>query len=344
MMRRALVIDVLGRRLFGTLHEPADWPVSGALKGATTGVLLMSFGHQPRSWVGDLGSHCADRLCEAGYPVFRFDMPGLGDSPGELPVHLEVLWHFILEGGHAAYATALTREILRRYPVQGLVLGGFCGGAVTALLACNPKAAEVQGLILLEPEIGRVAVVDSAKPGKAYEVRNVSGFLERRELLWRRLRSPKSWMRLLTGKSDLSFWARLVPYVAARVKGKLRGRNLPPETNLQLVNRWERCVKNRLPILVLSVGHPTRRKYYRSYGFEPGRSGQGMTWIEVEGTTHTMVSGGAKNSVPAHLAYWMREHFPSGRTSQNGEFSGGQAEEQFRYKMECAEVQFKTGS
>lgn len=315
MLRRALTIEVLGCRLFGTLHEPSGWPASISQMGMANGILLMSFGHQPRSWVGDLGSHCADRLCEAGYPVFRFDMPGLGDSPGELPVHLEELWNFILKGGHAAYAAALSREILRQYPLQGLVLGGFCGGAVTALLACDPAAREVQGLIMLEPEIGFVPLPDSAKPQRAYEVKSVSGFLERRELLWRRLRSRASWGRLLSGKSDLNFWVTLVPYVLSRVKDKLRGHKLPPETNLPLINRWDSCSKNRLPMLVLSVGHPTRRKYYESYGFEPGRSVRslGLTWIEIEGTTHAMVSGGAKDSVPAHLANWMQEYFPIGR-------------------------------
>lgn len=317
MLRRALTIEVHGCRLFGTVHEPSGWAVSGAQMGMATGVLLMTFGHQPRSWVGDLGSHCGDRLCEAGYPVFRFDMPGLGDSPGELPVHLEVLWNFILEGGHAAYAAALTREILRRYPLQGLVLGGFCGGAATALLSCDPTARQVQGLILLEPEIGFAPVSDSAAPQKAYEVKNVSGFLERRELLWRRLRSPRSWMRLLSGKSDFSFWARMVPYMVSRVNDKLRGHKLPPETNLALIDRWKRCQKNRLPMLVLSVGHHTRRKYYRSYGFEPGQSDRNLrlTWIEIEGTTHALVSGGAENSVPAHLTDWMQEQFPVDRRS-----------------------------
>lgn len=343
MYRDTLTIEVLGYKLFGTVHVPSGENGSGSPPGSAPGILLMSFGHQPRSWVGDLGSHCADRLCEAGHFVFRFDMPGLGDSPGDLPVHLEVLWNFILEGGHAAYASALSKEILRRYPVRGLVLGGFCGGCATALLACDPMSEDIKGLILLEPEIGFVPAPGGAAPQKAYEIKNVAGFLERMELLGHRLRTPGSWMRLLSGKSDLNFWGMLGPYIVRRVIDKSRGRTLPPETNFPLLKRWKSCSRRHLPMLVLTVGHPTRRKYYEAYGFESGRSNHnaGLTWIEIEGTTHAMVSGGAKESVPAHLVTWMQEHFPLERPSpllNRHDIPTNLSET----NLGCGEIQYKT--
>lgn len=308
MKRKVITIEVLGQRLFGTEHMPSGQPASVS----NTGILLVSFGHQPRSWVGDLGSHCADQLSAAGYRVFRFDMPGLGDSPGELPVHLEVLWSYILEGGHATYAAALAKELVRKYQLRQLVLGGFCGGCATALLACDPTANEIQGLILLEPEMGRVVLPNDASPQKVYEVNNVAGYLERKKLLARRLRSLSSWKKLLAGKCDLYFWGKLAPYIFSRISDKFRGRNLPTETNLPLLNRWQSCSKKRLPILVLTVGHPTRRRYYTSYGFKPGKSDRntGLTWLEIEGTTHAMVSGGAKESIPVHIVGWMQGCFP----------------------------------
>jgi pimeloyl-ACP methyl ester carboxylesterase len=116
----------------------------------------MSFGQQPRSWVGDLGSSIADRLDARGYPTFRFDMPGLGDSPGEIPVYLEELWRDILLGAHEGSLHALCEDLVSRFSLKGLVVGGFCGGAVTALYAVNMRSPLILGLVLLEPEIALV--------------------------------------------------------------------------------------------------------------------------------------------------------------------------------------------
>jgi hypothetical protein len=101
VMRHAVQLSIAAGHLFGTYHEQ---PASGYRPEVRPGLVLLSFGQQPRSWVGDLGVAIADRVALAGYPAFRFDMPGLGDSPGDLPVHLEVLWRDIQTGSHQALA------------------------------------------------------------------------------------------------------------------------------------------------------------------------------------------------------------------------------------------------
>ena len=58
---------------------PADTPTQN------TGVVIVVGGAQYRA-----GSHrqfvqLARFLAKAGFPVLRFDLPGMGDSPGELP-------------------------------------------------------------------------------------------------------------------------------------------------------------------------------------------------------------------------------------------------------------------
>lgn len=305
-MRRVVTLEIQGHRLVGTHHDP------GPAGAAHTGVLLLSFGQQPRAWVGDLGVCMADRLCEAGYPTFRFDMPGLGDAPGELPVHLEVLWRSIQEGAHEASARELVRELKQRYRLPGVVLGGFCGGAVTAALAVDPTGRDTAGLIMLEPEVALVPV--PASPAPVHEVDSVSAYLERWDLIKERMRSPRSWLRLLTGKSDLRYWEGLARYAAKRVRERLANQELPPDLNVRMLDSLSRAARRKLPTLIVSVGIPTRRKYYASYGMFPGKCdpSRGVTWIEVTGTTHAMLAGGAKEATPAHVVQWMQAHFPVG--------------------------------
>ena len=49
----------------------------------TTGLLLVSGGNEIRSGAFSGQSHLAARIAAHGFPVFRFDRRGVGDSPGE---------------------------------------------------------------------------------------------------------------------------------------------------------------------------------------------------------------------------------------------------------------------
>ena len=308
MRREAIVVALPEYTLVGTMHTPSGWPDGPR----PIGILMLSFGQQPRSWVGDLGVAVADQVSAAGYPTFRFDMPGLGDSPGELPVHLEVLWRSIQEGAHEPMARALVRELRRRFALPGLVVGGFCGGAVTAAFAIDPNRRDAVGLFMLEPEIGFTPTGDVRT---VHEVDTVASFLERIDLIKRRLRSPASWRRLLSGRSDLRYWKGLLDYALARRRASQEGVSLPPDTNRRLLDALAWCAHRRLPTLVISAGGTARRKYYNSYNFQPGQSdpATGLTWLEVENTTHGLLTGGAKRAVPEHIEAWLRRHFPDVR-------------------------------
>lgn len=312
-MRKALQLDIAGERLFGTLH---DAQTSAANNGKTkrTGILLLSFGQQPRSWVGDLGSSIADRLESAGYPTFRFDMPGLGDTPGEIPVYLEELWRDILLGAHEAPLHALCAELVQRFALNGLVVGGFCGGAVTALYAVNARSPLMRGLILLEPEMALVRTASAAiQPAPL----TVDGYQESTGLVYKRFTSLASWRKLLSGKVDFKFWLKLwrglLDYGLRKLKtlGQ-KAKVLPVETNLRMLDSWMLARKIRIPTLVVSVGSDNRSKYYRAYGLLPGEADNKgkLQWVEVPNTTHAMLTGGAKESVGMHLERWMASNFP----------------------------------
>jgi pimeloyl-ACP methyl ester carboxylesterase len=316
-MRKALQLDVAGHRLFGTLHDHESTPPSQDQRASKrTGVLLLSFGQQPRSWVGDLGSSIADRLDAQGYPTFRFDMPGLGDSPGDIPVHLEELWRDILLGAHERPLQELCEELARRFSLNGLVVGGFCGGAVTALYAVNARPPLLLGLVLLEPEMALVRT-NSPSVATPSEPLTVDSFLESVDLLWVRLRSPESWRKLFTGKADFKFWLKLwyglIDYTARKLTAIGRHtKSLPHETNLRMFNAWHLARRMRLPTLVISDGSPSRGKYYRAYGLQPGvpDTKSALQWVEIPNTTHAMLTGGAKNAVGNHFVSWVATTFP----------------------------------
>jgi len=306
-LRQPLIIQCAGQSLVGTAHLRAQ--ATTRPSGQSIGVLMLSFGQQPRSWVGDLGVAVAERTAAAGYSAFRFDMPGLGDSPGDIPVHLEVLWRSIQEGAHGPIARALVGELKRRFNLRGLVVGGFCGGAVTATFCAAQADDDILGLFMLEPEI---ALTPTPEVRAVHEVDTVSSFLERIDLVKRRLRSPASWRRLLSGDSDLLYWKGLLDYALARRRAARGGEVLPPDTNRRLLAAWQQCTRRHMPVLVISAGGATRRKYYAAYNMQPGRSepDANLTWNEIENTTHAMLAGGAKRAVPDEIETWLGRHFP----------------------------------
>jgi pimeloyl-ACP methyl ester carboxylesterase len=313
-MRKALQLDILGYRLFGTLHDSSAIAQPRAVR--RTGVLLLSFGQQPRSWVGDLGSSIADRLDARGYPTFRFDMPGLGDSPGEIPVYLEELWRDILLGIHEAPLHALCEELAHRYSLKGLVVGGFCGGAVTALYSVNARSPLMLGLVMLEPEMALVRT-NTPLVRASHAPLTVDAYQESSELVRKRFISLASWSRLLSGKADYKFWLKLwyglLDYGARKLKtfGSLK-KVLPEETNLRMLNSWLLARRLRIPTLVVSVGSPNRSKYYRAYGLEPGVAEikSRLQWVEIPNTTHAMLTGGAKDAVAENIERWLSDTFP----------------------------------
>ena len=316
-MRKALQLEIAGHRLFGTQHDnDSCLLLQNKQDSQRIGVLLLSFGQQPRSWVGDLGSSIADRLEALGYPTFRFDMPGLGDSPGYIPVYLEDLWREILLGAHEPLLHGLCEHLTRHFSLKGLVVGGFCGGAVTALYAINARSPLILGLVLLEPEMAMVRI-SSSSVAQTPAPLTVDAYHNSINLILRRVSSLDSWRRLFTGKADFNYWLKLwyalLDYSVRKLKTVgHRTKVLPQETNHRMLNSWQIARRLRIPTLTISVGSPNRRKYYGAYGLESGVNDQtsNLRWVEIPNTTHAMLTGGAKEAVGKHIESWITETFP----------------------------------
>lgn len=165
MTRRLVIFTCEGAQMAGTLDEGP----------ASTGLLLVSGGSEIRSgsWAGQ--ARLAATVAAQGFPVFRFDRRGVGDSEG-------VDFGFRSSAPDIAAALAAFRaECPQLTRVVGL---GNCDAASALMLA---GGAGCDALVLSNPW---TIEDDSAAPPPAAV----------RDHYRRRLSDPRAILRLLSGK------------------------------------------------------------------------------------------------------------------------------------------------
>lgn len=169
MNRRHVSFPCDAETLFGTLDH-----ATGAV-----GLLIVSGGNEIRSGAFAGMAQLAEDLAVNGYPVFRFDRRGVGDSSGE-------------NGGFrtsaADIAAALT-ELRRLCPeMRRVVAFGNCDAASALMLA---SGAGCDGLVLANPWTFDDDMHD-AMPAEALRSRYAA-----------KLTNPREWLRLLRGGVNL---------------------------------------------------------------------------------------------------------------------------------------------
>lgn len=164
-MRRHLAFSCEGSLLAATLD---DGPGS-------TGLLLVSGGNEVRAGAWNGQAQFAARIAAAGFPVFRFDRRGIGDS----------------EGGNGGFRTsvpdiaAALAAFRAACPQLTRVVGlGNCDAASALMLA---RGAGLDALILSNPW----TLEDEAAPAPPAAIR---------DHYRRRLADPAALLRLLSGK------------------------------------------------------------------------------------------------------------------------------------------------
>mgnify|MGYP001612292330 CR=1 FL=1 len=149
-----------------------------------TGLLIVSGGNEVRSGAHRGMAMLAQRVAEAGHPVFRFDRRGIGDSEGPNGSYTS-------SGPDIAAAIAAFRKAAPQ--VTRIIAFGNCDAA-SALLLHQPLALDA--LIIANPwtyedseeEAGEPAL----PPASAIRARYLS-----------RLKDPKSLLRLLKGEINI---------------------------------------------------------------------------------------------------------------------------------------------
>lgn len=175
MSRRFALFPCEGNQLVGSLDPAA----------ATTGLLIVSGGNELRAGPWGSQAQIAERVAAAGFPVFRFDRRGVGDSAGP-------------NGGFETTAPDIAAAIsaFRAHvpTLRRVVAYGNCDGASALMLA---EGAGTDALVLANP--WTFDPEPEAPPEQPPEPAPLPPSALRAHYL-RRLTDPKALWRLLTGK------------------------------------------------------------------------------------------------------------------------------------------------
>ena len=183
MSRRHLTFDCLGSTLAGTLDEASG----------KSGLLIVTGGNETRAGAFSSQAHLAAKIAAEGYPVMRFDRRGVGDSEG-------VNMGFRSSAEDIAAALVAFRS---HCPALERVVGfGNCDAA-SALMLCG--GAGFDGLVLSNPWTYDDEHADAPPPPAAIRARYAA-----------KLKNPREWLRLVSGKVDLEKLARGLASTAAK--------------------------------------------------------------------------------------------------------------------------------
>lgn len=172
-MRRLTTFPCEGEPLAASLDDA----------GGTTGLLLVIGGSQTRIGSHRMYERLAKALAEKGFPCFRYDRRGVGDSSG-------ADFGFRGSGPDLAAATAAFRV---ESPAVTRIIGfGLCDGA--SALALFGGHAGLDGLIVVNPWLVETAEEDSPPPAAI------------RRHYWNRLTSREGWLKIITGAVN---WRKL---------------------------------------------------------------------------------------------------------------------------------------
>ncbi|MDP2986444.1 hydrolase 1, exosortase A system-associated [Hydrogenophaga sp.] len=252
-----------------------------------TGVVIVVGGAQYRA-----GSHrqfvqLARFLAEGGFPVLRFDLPGMGDSPGELPSFEDTAPHI---------ATAID-GFQRQHPgVERVVLWGLCDGASASLLYVDATHdPRIAGLALLNPWVRSEVSLARARVKHYY---------------WQRLREPEFWRKLLRGGirlESLRSWA--CAFHEARSKGS-EGLAFPS----RMAQGWQ--LLDAPILLLLSQRDLTAQEFDDCLKTDSAwisvASSKKPTRIDITGADHTCSHPGAHQTLLDCCLKWLRKTHQEG--------------------------------
>jgi len=283
--REVITVDVGGNRLWGTYHRPCRSQSSLAPDEKNrVCVLFLNSGLLPRA--SPSAVYWAESLARSGYPAIRFDLPGLGDSQGDIP---KKMFDFVSAGGYATDLAAAVKTVVDRFDFSGVVIMGLCAGAVTALFTAA-ISKECKGVIMMDPYFH--------VPQERMKIRDEVS-------------------RWSVGSGPWTFAGEV--YHRLRHLGRVvSGNKLPKNANLGLLRCWRQVTSAGKPVLILKApGLKTRgikprvgEFDYLEYLQRVAGSGADVSVRIIEGTNHSFADIAGCHGVREHTERWLGHFFP----------------------------------
>ncbi len=243
-------------------EETFRFGASGRLVGVSTegaqrargapGVVFLTAGIVHRVGPGRFYLRLARKLAEAGFACLRFDLSGIGDSgprQDALP--------------YAESSAAEAREAMDRLNliagVDRFVLIGLCSGTLTAFrTACSDE--RVIGLVLLSALLEDPATIGDDVVSATLNQKIAHSYSTRK------IRDPRSWLKLLSGRANYANIAR----VALSRLGRVFARRAPPTAGVvDVIEKLDHLFRRGLEALVIFSDGTGVREYFRSTLEEP---------------------------------------------------------------------------
>ncbi len=211
-----------GLKLVGILHSPED-------NAQDYGFLFIHSGVQGRHGNTNQYVFYAREFCKMGFPCFRFEPYGMGDSEGIIEPMPMRDYYGSIQTGRYVNDTLDAIEYFNSTGVKKIILFGLCGGSITALLSA-PFSDKISSLILLSIPV----VLDSDKTD--YDLRIPKELASKQLIIYlKKVFNPKYIIRLLMLKSD---YKRIFSYLKAFFKKSNDSKDSTTQINCGVVNSY----------------------------------------------------------------------------------------------------------